>query len=75
MNKLVEEFLKLFYKLSQVPRESGKEEKFADFLEEFARANNLECYRDKNNNVLIKKCGNKENNEQLYYKHIWIWYV
>ncbi len=65
MNKLVEEFLKLFYKLSQVPRESGKEEKFADFLEEFARANNLECYRDKNNNVLIKKCGNKENNEPI----------
>ena len=70
MNKLVEEFLKLFYKLSQVPRESGKEEKFADFLEEFARANNLECYRDKNKNVEIKRIMN-----QLYYKHIWIWYV
>ena len=25
----------------------------------------MECYRDKNNNVLIKKCGNKENNEPI----------
>lgn len=65
MNKLLEEFINLFYKLSQVPRESGKEEKFANFLEEFARENNLKCYRDKNNNVLIKKCGNKENNEPI----------
>ena len=58
-------FLELFYKLSQIPRESGKEKKFADFLEEFAKENNLECYRDKNNNVLIKKSGNKKNNEPI----------
>ena len=58
-------FLELFYQLSQIPRESGKEKRFADFLEEFAKKNNLECYRDKNNNVLIKKSGNKKNNEPI----------
>lgn len=58
-------FLELFYKISQIPRESGKEKKFADFLEEFAKENNLEHYRDESNNVLIKKHGNKQNNEPI----------
>ena len=65
MNEVTNRFLELFYKLSQIPRESGKEKRFADFLEAFAKENNLECYRDKNNNVLIKKSGNKKNNEPI----------
>ena len=65
MNEITNRFLELFYKISQIPRESGKENKFADFLEIFAKENNLECYRDKSNNVLIKKHGNKENNEPV----------
>lgn len=65
MNQIINRFLELFYKISQIPRESGKEKKFADFLVEFAKKNNLECYRDKSNNVLIKKHGNKENNEPV----------
>ena len=65
MNKITERFLELFYKISKIPRESGKEKKFADFLEMFAKDNNLECYRDKSNNVLIKKQGNKVNNEPI----------
>lgn len=64
-DKICKKFLELFYKLSQIPRESGKEKRFADFLEAFAKENNLECYRDKNNNVLIKKSGNKKNNEPI----------
>lgn len=62
MTKITNRFLELFYKISQIPRESGKEKKFADFLEMFAKKNNLKYYRDENNNVLIKKNGNKENN-------------
>lgn len=65
MNQITNRFLELFYKISQIPRESGKEKKFADFLEMFAKENNLEYYRDKSNNVLIKKYGNKENNEPI----------
>ena len=65
MNEVTNRFLELFYKLSQIPRESGKEKRFADFLEAFAKENNLECYRDKSNNVLIKKSGNKKNNEPI----------
>lgn len=65
MDKITNRFLELFYKISKIPRKSGKEKRFADFLEMFAKENNLECYRDKNNNVLIKKNGNKKNNETV----------
>lgn len=63
MDKIINRFLEIFYDISQIPRASRKEEKFASFLEMFARRHNLECYRDINNNVLIKKNGNKTNNE------------
>lgn len=65
MNEIINRFLELFYKISQIQRESGKEKKFADFLVEFAKENNLEYYRDESNNVFIKKNGNKENNEPI----------
>jgi dipeptidase D len=65
MNQITNRFLELFYKISQIPRESGKEKRFTDFLEMFAKENDLECYRDKSNNVLIKKHGNKENNKPI----------
>jgi dipeptidase D len=65
MNQLTNRFLEFFYKISQIPRESGNEKKFADFLEMFAKENDLECYRDESNNVLIKKQGNKKNNEPI----------
>lgn len=65
MNEITNRFLELFYKTSQIPRKSGKEKKFAVFLEMFAKENNLEHYRDESNNVLIKKHGNKENNEPV----------
>lgn len=65
MDKITNRFLELFYKISQIPRESGNEKRFADFLVNFAEENNLEYYRDETNNVLIKKHGNKENNEPV----------
>lgn len=65
MINLTNRFLELFYEISSIPRQSGKEEKFAKFLEEFAYKNNLEYYKDKSNNVLIKKCGNKNINDTL----------
>ncbi|MBR0426797.1 MAG: M20/M25/M40 family metallo-hydrolase [Clostridia bacterium] len=68
MNKITARFLELFYKISGIPRESGREEKFADFLESFAKEHNLYCFRDKNNNVLIKKQGNKQNNETVIFQ-------
>ena len=75
MNEVTNRFLELFYKLSQIPRESGKEKRFADFLEAFAKENNLECYRDKSNNVLIKNLVIRKIMNQSYYRRIWIWYV
>ncbi len=49
--------LYFFEKVSEIPRESGKEQKIADYLVAFAKERNLECYRDEYNNVIIKKEG------------------
>lgn len=47
--------LQYFYEISKIPRPSGKEEKIADYLCEFAEKHGLEYYRDENRNVLINK--------------------
>ena len=65
IDEITNRFLEIFTEISQIPRESGNEKKFADYLELFAKKYNLKCYRDENNNVLIKKRGNKENNEPI----------
>lgn len=65
METTINRFLELFYKISEIPRESGKEGKFASFLEEFAKKHHLYCFRDESNNVLIKKKGNKESNNPI----------
>ena len=57
---MTEKVLKYFNLISQCPRSSGNEAKVADFLVNFAKEHNLEYYKDKNNNVLIKKYGKKE---------------
>lgn len=65
MDKTTNRFLELFYEITRIPRQSGKEKEFADFLETFAKQNKLDFYRDNSNNVLIKKNGNKKNNEPI----------
>lgn len=58
--------LDIFYEITKIPRKSGEESKIADYLENFAHERNLECYRDKYNNVLIKKeKQNTKNNDVL----------
>lgn len=47
-----------FLRISKIPRESGHEEKIADFFIQVAKENNLYSFKDENNNVLIKKKGN-----------------
>ncbi len=51
MNKWV----KRFEEILSIPRPSGKEEKIADYLCDFARKNKLKRFRDELNNVIIKK--------------------
>lgn len=46
-----------FYRISSIPRQSGNEEKIANFFVDIAKKNNLYYYKDENNNVLIKKKG------------------
>lgn len=65
MDNKLEKLLHFFYEISKIPRQSGKEEKIANYLENFAKERNLECYRDLNNNVLIKKKSNINSNNIL----------
>ncbi len=44
-----------FYKLTQIPRPSKKEQKIIDFMAKFGRDNNLETIVDKIGNVIIRK--------------------
>lgn len=44
-----------FEEISAIPRPSLDEGKIADYLENFAKARGLWCYRDRAHNVLIKK--------------------
>lgn len=47
-----------FLRISSIPRKSGHEEKIANFFIGVAKANNLFCFMDEHNNILIKKKGN-----------------
>lgn len=62
--KIRKTLLNNFLRISAIPRESGNEQKIADFFEEVAKENNLECFRDEYNNILIKKNG-KLNSEPI----------
>lgn len=44
-----------FEEISKIPHGSGNEKEIADYLCAFAKERGLDCYRDEENNVLIKK--------------------
>ena len=44
-----------FYKINQIPRESGHEKEISNFLVDFAKKRNLEVIQDEEYNVIIKK--------------------
>lgn len=48
-----------------IPRESGNETRISEYLENFAIKYNLEYYRDKYNNVIIKKKSNSGSAETI----------
>lgn len=49
--------IKFFKEISDIPRPTYHEDKIAEYLCDFAKKRGLEYYRDKSNNVLIKKEG------------------
>lgn len=65
---MTEKVIYFFNKLSQYPRSSGHEEQVANFLVEFAKERNFEYYKDKFNNVLIKKI-NKNKKPIILHSH------
>lgn len=52
--------LKYFEEIMQIPRESGKEEKIADYLVNYAKENNIEYSLGKYNTVFLKKNNNSD---------------
>ena len=63
----IDEVLKYFYEISAIPRMSGKEEKIADYVENFAKERNLKYIRDEYNNIIIFKEATKwnKNNDSI----------
>lgn len=59
-----------FLRISKIPRESGHEEKIADFFVNIAKKNNLYYFKDENNNVLIKKKGTSNSEPIALQAHI-----
>jgi dipeptidase D len=55
LEKLNSSFWRFFYEISDIPRQSGKEEKIAEYLINFAIERNLKYYHDEFNNVVIWK--------------------
>ncbi len=66
MNELdVNEVVKYFFEISKIPRMSGKEEKIADYVENFAKERNLKYIRDSYNNIIIfKESTNHNKNDE-----------
>lgn len=54
MNKKIEDILKLFQQINNIPRCSKKEEKISNWLVNWAKEQKLEVVRDEVKNVLIK---------------------
>lgn len=48
-------YIKYFEEISKIPRMSGKEEKIADYVEEFAKKRNLKYKRDQYGNLIVVK--------------------
>lgn len=61
------EVIRFFKEISDIPRESGNEEKIRDYLVRFAKERNLDYYTDDNFNVIIRKKASEgyENEEIL----------
>ncbi len=49
------EVIRFFKEISDIPRESGNEDKIRDYLVKFAKERNLFYYTDENFNVIIRK--------------------
>lgn len=56
-----------FEQISKIPRGSGNEGAIASYIEEFAKARDLECYKDEANNVFVRMTGSagRENEEYV----------
>lgn len=54
-----ENVLEIFREITKIPRESGREEKMTEYLQQFATRHKLECRTDPTGNVVIVKPASK----------------
>ena len=57
----IDKVMMYFYEISKIPRMSGKEEKIANYIEDFAKSRNLKYIRDIYNNIIVIKEASKWN--------------
>lgn len=55
-----------FEQISKIPRGSGNESAIASYIVEFAKARDLECYKDEANNVLVRMTGSEGRENEEY---------
>ena len=60
MRDNMQRVFEIFEEILSIPRSSGKEEKIANYIVEFAKTHNLEYKKDEYNNVFIKKNNNSD---------------
>ena len=65
-----EKLLNNFLKITSIPRKSGNEKEIATFFTDVAIKNNLYYLKDQNNNVLIRKKGNKTGKTIAFQAHL-----
>ena len=56
---MLSKILNFFYDISRIPHPTYKEEKIANYVYNVAKNLNLKCFKDKYNNVYIKKTVDK----------------
>ena len=57
-----------FEEIMNIPRESGKEEKIAEYIVKYAKENNIECHLGKYNTIFLRK-NNNSNKTIILHAH------
>ena len=68
----INDVMKYFYEISKIPRMSGKEEKITDYIENFAKENKLQYFRDAYNNIIVirEKTRKESQNSIILQSHL-----
>lgn len=66
----IESLIDNFKTISNIPRQSGDEEKISNYIKKYAEKLNHEVYQDKYNNLIIKHINNENNKTIILQGHL-----